>query len=220
MTSADDEARAVLRAYAGTLEPPPVAEVIARAERTAPAARHLPRGRLVLVGAAVVAVLGGAAVAARPADRDPTVSPGPVATTRGDSRMGPGCPPGLPLLDGPGTAVKPITARAGQRLTLTFRIDSYLADRPLHSFLVKLVGPERGTVPPIAVVSESEAVHPVPGQRRFELVLPVPAGLARGTYDIIGLGTFPSPSMCIGSNPPNPTSFGSEEGGVGRVVVK
>src|SRR5262245_60058578 len=111
----DDAAKAVMRTYADSLQPPPVADIIARAEHTAsgphPASTGRTRGRLVIaVASATVAAVAIAAVAiaavAIAADRGPnrgaTVATQPSAST-GVGRMAPACVPALPVLDGPRT---------------------------------------------------------------------------------------------------------------------
>jgi hypothetical protein len=113
-------------------------------------------------------------------------------------------------------------AKAGERLSLTTLFISAAApDRRLLSFRMYLLPPgsdlmaDRGKV-----VSQSAVLRPVPDQQRNSLmVLPIPTGLAPGTYDIVGYGTFPSPSICGRTNP-DPSTEGMHEWGVlGSVVI-
>jgi hypothetical protein len=225
MTSADDKARAVLRAYADNLQPPPVAEIIARAEHT-PDAPHPPstarprsRGRLVLAAAAVVAAIAAVAIAAdRLPDRDATVATQPTASTGANRMAAPGCPPGLPMLEGgphtvDGTLVKPIAAKPGQQLTLPARIPTQ-PDRRLLSFrlYLKLHGTN-------LTVSQSPILRLTPDQQRVSPVLQIPTGLAPGTYDIVGSATFPSPSLCGPTNSADSTQTGAIWGVLAWVVV-
>jgi hypothetical protein len=243
MTSVEDTARAVMRAYADTLQPPPVADVIARAERTRHAphsprtARPRSRGRLVLAVASVAAAIAVVAIAAdRPPDRGATAATQPAATqptaSTGAVRMAPACPPGLPLLEGPhnidGTLSKPIAAQAGQQLTLAAQIRAHDPDRPLLSFMIYLMPPgadmnvPAAGVPPekrVKAVSQSPVLRLAPDQQRVSPVLQIPAGLAPGTYDVVGYATFPSPSLCGVANPADSTQVGSIWGVLGSVVI-
>ncbi len=154
----DDAARAVMRSYADNLQPPPIADIIARAEHT-PDAPHPPntarprgRGPLVIAAASAAATIAVVTIAVATANRAPdrgatgtTAATQPTPST-GDVRMAPGCPPGLPLLEGPkaeGTQTKPITAKAGQQLTLSTRIRPSGPDRPLLTFTIFSCRPAR-----------------------------------------------------------------------------
>lgn len=230
MTSADDRAKAVMRAYADNLQPPPVADIIARAEHTRDAphppssARPPSRGRLVLavasVAAAAIAVVAFAAD--RPPDRGVTAATQPTAST-GVGRMAPGCPPGLPVFEGPlnvdGTLSKPIAAEAGQQLTLNFRIPASDPDRPLLSFMIYLLPPGADMNERARAVSQSPVLKLAPDQQRVSQVLQIPTGLAPGTYDVVGYATFPSPSVCGVANPANSTKVGIIWGVLGWVVI-
>jgi hypothetical protein len=246
MTPADEAAKALMRAYADTLQPPPVADIIARAEHTpdtphAPStARLRPRRRLVLAAASVAAVIAVVAIGAdRLPDRGATTATQPTATQPTPSsavaRAAPGCPPSLPLLDGPhtieGLLAKPIPVQAGQQLTLTALIPATTdRDRPLLSFRIYLLPHDalinqRAEAVPEALwlaaeaVSQSEDLRLAPDQQRVSPVLQIPTGLAPGTYDIVGYGTYPSPSLCGVTNPAHSTRVGSIWGVLGWVVI-
>jgi hypothetical protein len=245
MTSADDAARAVMRAYADSLRPPPVADIVARAEHTRDAP-HPPRavhsrsrGRLVLAAASVAAAIAVVAIAAyRPPDRGATAATQPAATqptaSTGMNRMAPACPPGLPLLEGPhnidGTLSKPIPAQAGQQLTLAAQIPAHAPDRPLLSFMIYLMPSGTGKdVPAVGVppekrgkaVSQSPVLRLAPDQQRVAPVLQIPAGLAPGTYDVVGYATFGGPSLCGVPNPADSpqVEVGRMWGVLGSVVI-
>ena len=234
MTSADDRAKAVIRAYADSLQPPPVADIIARAEHTrdAPhppsAARPRSRGRIVLAAASVAAAIAVVAIAAdRLPDRGATVATQPTATqptaSTGVGRMAPGCPPGLAVLEGPlnvdGTLSKPIAAKAGQQLTLPARILPSDPDRPLLSFTIYLMPPGVDMHERDKVVSQSPVLRLAPGQQRVAPVVQIPAELAPGTYDVVGYATWPGPSLCGVANPADSTQVGSSWGVLGSVVI-
>jgi hypothetical protein len=231
MTSADDTAKAVMRTYADNLQPPPVAEIIARAEHTREnphppsTARPRSRGRLVLAAASVAAAIAAVAIAAdQLPDRDTTVATQPTAST-GANRTAPACPPGLAVLDGvplaiDGTASKPIAVEAGQQLTLPVRILPSDPDRRLLSFMIYLLPPRADlTTERYKVVSQSPVLRLAPDQQRVSPVLQLSTGLAPGTYDIVGYATFPSPSVCGHTNPANSTQTGAIWGVLGSVVI-
>lgn len=240
MTSADDAtkdntAKAVMRGYADNLQPPPVADIIARAEHThdiphpPSTARPRSHGPLVITAASVaaaIAVVTTAVVAIaadRPPDRGATAATQPTTST-GAGRMAPGCPPSLPLLEGPhatdGTLAKPVAARAGQRLTLTARIPASDPDRPLLSFTAYLMPPGASTNNERArAVAHSPVLRLTPDQQRVSPVLQIPTGLAPGTYDIVGYATWPFPSVCGVKNPANSTQVGTMWGVLGSVVI-
>jgi hypothetical protein len=248
MTSVEDTARAVMRAYADSLQPPPVADIIARAEHTRDAphppstARPRSRGRLVLAAASVAAAIAVVAIAAdRLPDRGATVATQPTATqptatqptASTAARAAPGCPPGLPVLEGPlavdGTLSKPITVDAGQQLTLPARILPSDPDRPLLSFTIYLLPHgvdmnERDKAlsagrRPAGSVSQSPVLRLAPDQQRVSPVVQIPTGLAPGTYDVVGYATFPSPSVCGVANPADSTHVGGIWGVLGWVVI-
>jgi hypothetical protein len=234
MTSADeaakdDAAKAVMRTFADNLQPPPVADIIARAEHC-PDAPHppsaaRPRGRLVLAAASVAAIAAVAIAADRGPDRGATVTTQPSASA-GVPRMAPACVPALPVLDGPrtieGILSKPIQAKAGQQLNLTALFTSPAApDRQLLSFTVYLLPTGADlTTERAKVVARSPILRLTPGQQRVSpVVLPIPTALAPGTYDIVGYGTFPGPSIC-GLTNPDPSTEGMHEWGVlGSVLI-
>jgi hypothetical protein len=232
MTSADDRAKAVMRAYADNLQPPPVTDVIARAERTRDvpqppsAARPRSRGRILLAAASVAAAVAVVAIAAdRLPDRGTTgatVAPQPTAST-GGGRMAPGCPPGLPVLDGPlavdGTLSRPIAAEPGQQLTLPARIPASDPDRRLLSFTIYLLPSGVDMNERARAVSVSPVLRLEPDQERVSPVLQIPTGLAPGTYDVVGYATFPSPSVCGVANRPDETEVASIWGVLGSVVI-
>jgi hypothetical protein len=238
----DDAARAVMRAYADNLQPPPVAEIIARAEHTPDApyppstARPRSRGPLVLAAASVTATIAVVTIALAAADRLPdrgatgTTAATPPTTSTEAGRMAPGCPPGLPLLEGPlnieGMLAKPIAAKAGQQLTLPARIRASDPDRPLLSFQIWLLPSgvyeaafETDMNQRAKAVAHSPVLRLTPDQQRVSPVLQLPTGLAPGTYDLVGYATWPSPSVCGVTNRPDETGVGSSWGVLGWVVV-
>jgi hypothetical protein len=234
MTSADDRAKAVIRAYADSLQPPPVADVIARAEHTrdAPhlpsAARPRSRGRIVLAAASVAAAIAVVAIAAdRLPDRGATVATQPTATqptaSTGVGRMAPGCPPGLAVLEGPlnvdGTLSKPIAAKAGQQLTLPARILPSDPDRRLLSLTIYLMHPGANENERAKAVAKSPVLPLTPHQERVSPIVQIPTGLAAGTYDVVGYATWPGPSLCGVANPADSTQVGSSWGVLGSVVI-
>lgn len=237
MTSADDAAKddaakVVMRTYADNLQPPPVADIITRAEHT-PDAPHPPstarprgRGPLVIAAASVAATIAVVTIAVATANRapdrgaatatQPTPSSPPV-------RMAPGCPPGLPLLEGPktieGTLAKPITAKAGHQLTLPARIRPAGPDRPLLTFTIYLLPPGADMNERAKAVAQSPVLRLTPQQRRVSPVLHLPARLAPGTYDILGYATWPGPSLCGVTNPAEPQYVGTIWGVLGSVLI-
>jgi len=68
-------------------------------------------------------------------------------------------------------------------------------------------------------VAQSPELRLAPGQRQVSPVLRIPAGLAPGTYHILGYATFPGPSLCGVTNPPDSTQVGATWGFLGSVVV-
>jgi hypothetical protein len=227
-----------MRGYAESLQPPPVADVIARAEQTREAphppstARLRSRGRLVLAIASVAATVAVVAIAAdRLPDRGApaaTAATQPTASTA-VARMAPGCPPGLPVLEGPplavdGKASKPLAVETGQQLTLTARIPASAPDRPLLSFTIYLMPPGEYIKGAVAserakAVSHSPVVQLTPDQQRVSTVLQIPTGLAPGTYDVAGYATYPGPSLCGFPNPTDATEGGATYGTLGSVVI-
>lgn len=237
MTSSDDTARTIMRAYADTLTPPPVADVIARAERAPDAppspvtARPRPRGRLVLASASAAAAAAAAAITvinlivSQPPDRDATAAIPPTTSTA-VARAAPGCPPGLPLLDGPhdieGRRSTPIQAKAGQPLTLPSQIQATDPDRPLLTFKIYLTppGPHGIEDKPAHAVATSPVLQLKPDHQRVAPVVPIPAGLTPGTYNIVGYGTYPAPSLCGVKNPAaSSAGHGTIRGVLGWVVI-
>ena len=228
MTSADDAAKAVMRAYADTLQPPPVADIIARAEQT----RDAPdppraRGRLVLVAASVAAAIAVAAIAA---DRLPhrgtttTTAATPPTTSTAVARMAPLCAPAPPVLEGSPlvakvTSSKPLAVRAGQELTLTSRIPTPDSHNPLLSFTIYLFPAGANTSFPANAVAYSRAMQLTPDQQSVTAVLSIPAGLAPGTYDVVGYSTWPGPSICGVPNPVDSTMVGTSVDGLGSIAV-
>jgi hypothetical protein len=240
MTSADDAAKAAMRAFADSLQPPPVADIIARAEHTrdAPdppsAARPRSRGRLVLVlaAASVAAAIAVVAIAAaRLPDRGATTATAATQPTASTAVVGmaPGCPPGLPELEGPplavdGKASKPRAVEAGQQLTLTARIPASDPDRRLLSFTIYLMPPGEDIKGAVAserakAVSHSPVVQLTPDQQRVSTVLQIPTGLAPGTYNVVGYATYPGPSLCGFPNPTDAKEGGATMGTLGSVVI-
>jgi len=228
MTSADDTAKAAMRAYADDLQPPPVADIIARAEHTrdAPPSGARPRSRALFIFAAA-SVAAAITVVAIAADRLPDRGATPATqstTATGMDSMAPACPPGLPVLEGPplavdGTASKPIAVKAGQQLTLTARTTTSDPDRPLLSFTIYLMPPGTDMNEPARAVSRSPDLRLTPHQQRLSAVLQIPTGLAPGTYDIVGYATFPSPSLCGVANPADSKQVGTIWGVLGSVVI-
>lgn len=230
MTSADEKVQAAMRAYADSLQPPPVADVIARAEdeqdNPQPISRSRPRPRrpLLLAAAAALAALAVVAIAAdQLTDRDTTAAPKSVPSTSAVG-MAPACPPGLPVLEGilteEGTLAKPIEAKAGQQLALTARIPAADPDRRLRSFQTYLLPTGADTNELDQAVAKSPALRLQPGQESVTATVQIPAGLTPGTYDIVGYATFPSPSVCGVKNRADQTQLGSIWGVLGSVVIK
>lgn len=233
-TSADDTAKAVMRGYADSLQPPPVEHVLARAERPAhtpqspsDGGRRLP-GRLVLASASVAV---GAAVFAGVMHW--TATPGPTdatmpAATQTAARTGargfaPGCPPALPLLDGPhdleGRLAKPLVAQAGQQLTIPAQIPQASGRPRLNSFLIYLVPSgtlqnERGNA-----LAESPNLQLNPNQQRVAPVLQLPDRLPRGSYDIVGYATWRGPAVCGAPPQPDSPNLGTTQGVLGSLVI-
>jgi hypothetical protein len=206
MTSADDKARAVLRAYADNIQPPPVTEIIARAEGTREdshqfsTSRPRARGRFVLAAASVVAAVAVAAVAANQlpgSDTTVVAQPSPsiaVNTSTGEIRMAPGCPPPDPVL-AEGSA-KSVGARAGQQLTLPIQVPAAAPDRPVLNFTIYLAPSGALTAGLDKAVAQSSLQRLTADQRRASVDVQIPAGLAPGTYDIWGVTTYRGPSVC------------------------
>jgi hypothetical protein len=233
MTSTDDAAKTIMLTYADNLQPPPVADIIARAEHT-PDAPHPPdtarprrRGPLVIAAASVtVAVAATMVVLAiatnRPPDRDPVAATQPTPST--GPFAAPGCPPGLPVLEGPfaarGAASKPVPVEPGQQLTLRSRILDWGQDRPLRTYAVYLLPARAYMTEPANAVAQSPVLRLSPHQQHVAPVLQIPTGLAPGKYNLYGYATWPSPSLCGVKNPPHSTQIGMSWGGVGAVVIK
>lgn len=229
MTSTDDKAKAVMRAYADSLQPPPMAEVIARSGHTQDARyasrpeRPRSRGRLVLAAASVAAAITVGVIAS---DRlpDPGASSAihPTPTIEA-ARMAPGCPPGLPLLEGASTVegklAKPIAAVAGQQLALTTQIPATAPDRSLLSFTIYIVPPGTNMNERTKAVAQSPVLKLALDQKRLSPVVQIPTSLAPGTYDIVGYATWPGPSLCGFANPADSTQVGSSWGVLGSVVI-
>jgi hypothetical protein len=226
----DDTARAVMRTYADDLQPPPVADIIARAEHTPdaphPPSTDRPRGRLVIAAALVTAVAIAATVAVLAIATNRQPDRGPVAATRPTPSSGPfaapGCPPGLPLLEGPFAAggSKPVSVEPGQQLTLRSRTLDWGQDRPLLTYAVYLLPAGPYMTEPANAVAQSPVLRLTPHQQHVSPVLRIPRGLAPGTYNLYGYATWPGPSVCGVKNPPHSTSIGMSWGGVGSVVIK
>ncbi len=230
----DDAAKTIMRTYADSLQPPPVADIIARAEHTASApqppstARPRGRGPLVIAAASVavtiaVVTIAVAAIAAnRAPDRGAATATQPTPSA-GDVRMAPACPPGLPLLEGPktieGTLAKPIAAKAGQQLTLPAEIRRSGPDRPLLTFTIYLLPPGADMNERAKAVTQSPVLRLTPHQTRVSPTLQLPIGLPPGTYDIVGYATWPTPSLCGLTNPAHSTQVGTIWGVLGSILI-
>jgi periplasmic divalent cation tolerance protein len=139
-------------------------------------------------------------------------------------RRAPACPPGLPLLDvGPlnieGQLAKPIVAAAGQQLTLPARIPPTEPDRRLLTFQIDLMLPGVDMRQRSNAVAQSPVVRLTPDQERVSPVVQIPTGLPPGTYEIVGSATWPSPSLCGVTNPPDSTEVGHSRGVLGLLVI-
>jgi hypothetical protein len=233
MTSTDDAAKTIMRTYADNLQPPPVADIIARAEHTADAlhppstARPRGRGPLLIAAASVTAVAIVATVAVlvatgRQPDRGATPGTRPTPSTA--PIAAPGCPPGLPVLEGPfaakPTPSKPVAVEPGQQLTLRSRILDWGQDRPLLTYAVYLLPAGAYMTEPGDAVAQSPVLRLTPHQQHVSPVLQIPTGLAPGKYNLYGYATWPGPSLCGVKNPPHSTQIGMSWGGVGTVVIK
>lgn len=232
MTSADNRAKAVMRAYADNLRPPPVADIIARADDT-PAAQQLSatapprfRGHLVLATASVAAAVAGVAVVVAwlpdQGTTGATGAPQPSASTAA-VRMAPACPPDLPVLEGPfaadGKAARP-SAEPGQQLTLPAKITVTESDRRLLTFQVYLLPSGADMNERDQAVARTAVMEVSPNQARISPVLQIPTGLAPGAYDLVGYATFPSPSLCGVANKADSTQVGTIWGVLGSVVIE
>ena len=239
MTSTEDRARAVMRAYADTVQPPPLGEVLDRAGRTASAQksglyrmRQSP-WRLTLAAAGLTAIAGVVGVSYG-IGRDSNAgfsAPGVAATSSQAhagrvARLAPGCPPGLPLLEGPhnleGVLSKPLAAIAGQSLTLPAQILPHDSDRPLLTFQIYIMphGLNMDDRERDKAVAQSAVLKLEPDQTSVSPIVPNPTGLAAGTYDVVGYATWPFPSVCGVKNPvDSPEGPGSSWGVLGSVVV-
>lgn len=229
-TTKDDAVRTAMRAYADNLQPPAVADVMGRAERTQDTSDSLgnvrQRRRRPLVFAAAAVAIAVIAVGSNqmldggtadvPAVTQPAASTGPAAA--------PGCPPALPLLDEPldveGKALKPIMAAAGEQLTVTARIRPSDLDRRLLSFALYLLPPGADMNELARAVAQSAIVPLTPDQQSASPVLQIPAELPPGTYDLVGAATYPGPSLCGVKNPADSTQIGTTRGVLVSVVIK
>jgi hypothetical protein len=233
MTSADDSAEAVMRGSADNLQPPPVAEAVARAEHTrdaphpASTAQPRSRGRLVLVAVSVAAAIAVVAFAAgRLSDRGAATTTAAARPTVGAAAAGlaPACPPAVPVLEGSplaakGTTSKPLAVQAGQQLALKARIPAPDSNHRLLSFAIYLFPPGVDTHDPAKAVSHSPVQELTPDQQSISPVLPVPTGLAAGTYNAVGYATWPGPSICGVPNPADSTVVGTEWEDLGSIVI-
>jgi hypothetical protein len=137
--------------------------------------------------------------------------------------MAPGCPPGLPVLDGPlavdGRLSKPIAVEAGQQLTLPARIPASDPDRQLLSLTIYLMHPGANMNERAKAMAQSPVLPLTPHQGRVSPIVQIPTGLAAGTYDVVGYATWPGPSLCGVANPADSTQAGSSWGVLGSVVI-
>lgn len=236
MRPGEEAARAAIRAYADSVEPPPVTAVIDRARKAEDAGHMrstiLPRRRrdrvpIISVAAAAAAIVVIAAVAVavldagRDGDRGTTTATRPTAST-GSTGMAPGCPPGLPVLEAPvagESASAPPSVEAGKPLALVVRIPATDPDRRLLSVQFFLMPAGADINKQDEALSQSSLVQLTPDTERVSQDLQVPAGLAAGTYDLVGHTTWPGPSLCGVENPADSTQIGSSWGVLGSVVV-
>lgn len=233
MTSTDSAAREIMRAYADSLQPPPVADVLARAEDFSGTAPPAPTAGLrssrtlvilSLAAAGAAAVVGAVSLANNGhGDQGSTAEPGVTAAPRAGG-MAPGCPPALPVVTGlaaaDGTTAKVFAAAPGQRVTVLAELPDANPDRRLLSFRIDLlpVGADihDGSQP----VSESASLALAPGQQHVSPELRIPEGTAPGSYNLIGHATWPGPSLCGVPNPAGATQIGSSDGIVGSIIVR
>ena len=197
-------------------------------------ARPGSRGRLVLVAAATAVVTAAVVmVADRLPDRSAATATKP-ARPAAPAGLAPACPPAPPVLQGSplvakgtvakgtaakGTAAKPLAVQAGQRLALIARIPAADSNHRLLSFAIYLFPPGVDTHDPANAVSHSPVLELTPSEQSLSPVLPVPTGLAAGTYTAVGYATWPGPSLCGIPNPPDSTAVGTEWEDLGSVVV-
>ncbi|TWP32199.1 hypothetical protein [Leekyejoonella antrihumi] len=236
MNHVEDRTRAAMRAYAKSVQPPPVEVIFARADRTQAAAtssrparrRRLRRGVLALAVSAVTIGLAGGTLAVM----DPfgnRAAPGANAThsaaTGGQVGMAPGCPPGLAVLNGvsmsDGSVPEPIAVTPGQKLTLGAQIPPARADRPLKTLTLYLARSDYLVQPTSAnSLSTSDVVDLAPGQKSVTMTLTIPPTLSAGTYDVVEVGTWPGPSLCgNNTNTDPPTMVGHSYDSLVSVVV-
>lgn len=226
MTPNDDQIRATMRDYASTLEPPPLADVIARAEvpehSAVPSSGWRPRrrGRLLLaVATGIVAVAAATVVTTATTDQD--TSPSAEATQPvGAGAVGaPGCPPGLPTPDLSLGEGRTIAAKSGETLTIPLKVPPTNADRHLRTLMVYLMPPGIDMNERDKAIAQSAVVDLAADQQRVSPVLQIPSDLAPGTYDLIGTATWPGPSLCGAVNPADSTQTGTSWGALLSIVI-
>lgn len=217
-----DQLRSAMRTYADTLEPPPLSDVLARAEQPVRSRRS---GRLVLAAALVVAAVASSTFVITSLTNPDT--PAPPAATQPTSPRGfaaPFCGPGMPSLDWSSTGGKQPVIRPGRMVAIPMRLPSTPPDRRLRTFTATLApvdvnwSPAR-PVRPVRPTPESAVVELMPDQTVVTLVFDIPSDTVPGKYNVIGTATFPSPSLCGHVNPPDSTHSGTQSGGVGSVVI-
>lgn len=211
-----DQLRSAMRSYADTLEPPPLSDVLERAEQPVRSRRN---GRLVLAAALVVAAVASSAfVISLLTNPDASAPPAATQPTGPRGLMAPFCGPGMPSLDWTLTGGKQPDIKPGRTVAIPMRLPSTQPDRPLRTFTASLV-PADVQLSPGWPVPKSAVMTLTPDQKIVTLVFVIPAYVKPGTYNVIGTATFPSPSVCGHVNPPNSTETGTQEGGIGSVVI-
>ena len=217
MTSTEDEIRTAMSTYADALEPPPLADILARAEQPVRSRRS---GRPVLAAALVVAVVASSAFVIDSLTNRPPLPAAPAATEPTDAaaHWGPFCGPGMPSLDWKLTGGKQPIIKPGRTVAIPMRLPSPQPDRRLSTFTASLV-PADVHLSPGWPVPKSAVVRLTPNQKIVTLVFVIPEYVKPGKYNVIGTATFPSPSLCGHPNPPDSTETGSQQGGIGSVVI-
>lgn len=95
------------------------------------------------------------------------------------------------------------------------RTDPRRADRPLITFTMSLARAGRSAT----ILSSSPVLEPRGSRQPISTTLPIPADLAAGAYDIVGVATWPGPSVCGVTNPPDAPTTGTSRGVIGSIVI-
>lgn len=217
MTSSNDQIRTAMRAYADTVEPPPVSDVIARAEQ--PHASHRNSGPMMAAALGIIVVATAALIVSHLTGEDVPRTPATAQSTGAKGIVAPACGPGMPSLDWALTGGKQPTIKPGRSVTIPMRMPTTLPDRRLRTFAAALVPADVHLSPGWPVVAQSAVAELTPDQTTVTLVFNVPARVLPGKYNVIGTATYPSPSLCGHVNPPDSPANSTMEGGIGSVVI-